>query len=181
MDITVRKLESGDNVKEFDCGNVQLNEYLRRYARANQRRMFGVTYVAVCCSFDPCKVIGYFTLANTSIPRQGLPESFLKGTPKYQGLPAFLLARIAVDLKFQKRQIGELLLSRCFECCLTVTKVSAARYVIAHVKPSAITWYERFNFVHIEGGEPDEQVKMFVDLEVVQSAIDLRAVAGGAN
>lgn len=181
MDITVRKLEAHDNVRDFDCGNGQLNEYLRRYAYANQRRMFGVTYAAVCCTTDPCKVIGYFTLANTSIPRQGLSESFLKGTPKYQSLPAFLLARIAVDKEYQGKQIGELLLSRCFECCLAVAKVSGARYVIAHVKTSAISWYERFNFSHIEGGEPDEQVKMFIDLEVVRSAIDLRSVQGGAN
>src|SRR5271155_4488713 len=138
MDITIRKLEANDHVKDFDCGNPQLNEYLRRYAHNNQRRMFGVTYVAVCCSTNPCKVIGYFTLANTSISRQGMPEDFLKGTPKYQSLPAFLLARLAVDSQFQRKQIGELLLSRCFEFCLTVAKVSAARYVLAHVKPAAI-------------------------------------------
>lgn len=175
MDITVRKLEAGDDTKGFDCGNSQLNEFLSRHALTNQRRMFGVTYVAVCCDKGHCKVIGYFTLANTSIPREGLPESMLKGIPKYQVLPAFLLGRIAVATEHQGKHIGELLLSRCFEHCLAVTKVSGARYVIADAKPTAVSWYERFNFIRIEGNELRDSVKMFVDLEVIQSAIDLRS------
>jgi len=176
MDIQFRKLESSDRTDEFDCGNASLNEYLRRYAPKDQRRMFGVTYVAVCCD-PPCKVIGYFTLANTSIPRQGIPEDLLKGLPKYQGLPAFLLGRLAVDKTHHKKGIGEVLLSRCFEHCLTISKVSGARYLVADVKPSAITWYERFNFLRIDGNQNAESIKMFVDLDTVRSAVDGKAAA----
>lgn len=175
MDIVIRKFEAADPTKDFDCGNGSLNDYLRRYAHTNQRRMFGVTYVAVCSQPSPTKVIGYFTIANTSIPRNGIPEVLLKGLPKYQDLPAFLLGRLAVDMDFQGKHIGEALLIRCFECCLTVAKVSGARYLIADVKPSAVGWYERFNFRKIEGGQNIDSVKMFVDLEVVKSAIDHRS------
>jgi len=136
--------------------------------------MFGVTYVAVCHQ-QPHNVLGYFTLANTSIPRQGLPEDMLKGTPKYQGLPAFLLGRLAVDKRHQGKDIGEVLLSHCFEHCLAIAKASGARYLIADVKPSAITWYERYNFRRIEGSQNADSVKMFVDLAVVNSAIDHKA------
>jgi ribosomal protein S18 acetylase RimI-like enzyme len=172
VDITIRKLEAPAQTDEFDCGNSSLNDYLRRDARQNQRRMFGVTHVAVSGGEQPCKVIGYFTLANTSIPRQGLPESLLKGVPKYQGLPAFLLARLAVDKAFQGRQIGELLLSRCYEHCLYLAKYSGARYLIADAKPAAISWYERYNFQRIAGNESGDSVKMFVDLEVVRTAME---------
>jgi GNAT superfamily N-acetyltransferase len=175
MDIHFRKLESSDRTDDFDCGNPPLNDYLHRYALKNQRRMFGVTYVAVCCNDQPCKVIGYFTLANTSIPRQGLPEDMLKGIPKYQGLPAFLLARLAVDKRHQRKDIGEVLLSHCFEHCLAISKVSGARYLIADAKLSAISWYERYNFRRIEGNQDSDSVKMFVDLATVSSAIDHRA------
>jgi GNAT superfamily N-acetyltransferase len=170
MDINFRRLESSDLTDDFDCGNASLNEYLRRYALKNQRRMFGVTYVAVCHP-QPHNVIGYFTLANTSVPRQGLPEDMLKGIPKYQGLPAFLLARLAVDKRHQGKAIGEVLLSHCFEYCLAIAKVTGARYLIADAKPSAITWYERYNFRRVEGNQDASSVKMFVDLATVRSAI----------
>lgn len=148
---------------------------------ANQRRMVGVTYVAFCHHQSRPRVIGYFTLANTAIPRNGLPEAMLKGLPKYAGLPAFLLGRLAVDKQYQGKQIGELLLSRCFEYCLTIAKVSGARYVITESLVSAASWYERFNFIHIQSDEASDYIKMFVDLQVIQSAIDLRAVSGGMN
>lgn len=132
--------------------------------------MFGVTYVAVCES----KVIGYFTLATTSIPRAGLPEDMLRGTPKYRGLPAFLLGRLAVDKRYQRKQLGEHLLSKCFEHCLFAAKWTGARYVIADVENSAISWYERYGFRRIDGGENMEWTKMLIDLEVVRAAIDHR-------
>ena len=180
MDIHFRKLEVSDRTDDFDCGNASLNEYLRRYAAKNQRRMFGVTYVAVGCQEEDCRVVGYFTLANTSIPRQGLPEELLKGLPKYQSLPAFLLGRLAVDSRYHGKGIGELLISRCFEYCLVLSKCSGARYLIADVKPAAVTWYERYNFRIISGSQNPDSTKMFVDLQVVKSAIDHKVASAAA-
>jgi GNAT superfamily N-acetyltransferase len=177
LDIHFRKLEASDRTDDFDCGDVQLNEYLKRYAIKNQRRMFGVTYVAACSQELPCRVIGYFTLANTSVSRDGLPAELLKGIPKYSGLPAFLLGRLAVHKPFQGKGIGEVLLSHCFEHCLTISKLSGARYLIADVKPTAITWYERYNFRSIEGSTNADWTKMFVDLAVIASAIDQKTHA----
>lgn len=174
MDITVRKLKTGDDTKDFDCGNPALNEFLRRYALTNQRRMVGVTYVAFCRHQGAPSVLGYYTLTNTAIPREGLPEKMLKGLPKYQSLPAFLIGRIAVDKAYQRKQIGELLLSRCLENCLICAKVSGARYVITEALLDAVPWYERFNFVRIDTDVPTEYTKMFLDLHVVRSAIDER-------
>lgn len=172
MDFTVRRIEASDNTQGFDCGNAQLNDFLRSQAKQLQRRMFGVTYVAV--SHSPVRVIGYYTLANTSIPRDGLPESLQKKVPYYQSLPAFLLARLAVDKEFKGKRIGELLLSRCFEHCLAISQCSGARYVIADAKDGAVSWYERFNFQRIDGGLSPNSTKMFIDLEVVKSSIETR-------
>jgi len=179
MDINFRKLEPSDTADDFDCGDDSLNEYLRRYAVRDRRRMFGVTYVAVC--HQPKRIIGYFTLANTSIPREGLPEELLKGLPKYQGLPAFLLGRLAVDKHLHGKGIGELLLSHCLEYCLVIAKCSGARYLIADVKPDAVGWYERYNFREIKGGRTAAWKKMFLDLKVANSAIDHRAAANASN
>ena len=176
MDFTVRRIEASDHAQGFDCGNPQLNEFLRSQAKQLQRRMFGVTYVAVSLHHSPHKVIGYFTLANTSIPRDGLPESLLKKIPRYQGLPAFLLARLAVDKEYHGKKIGEFLLSRCLEYCIAISKCSGGRFLIADAKDSAVTWYERFNFQRIGGGLSPNSTKMFIDLEIVKLAMERRDV-----
>jgi len=177
VDFTVRRIEPSDQTQDFDCGNGSLNEYLRKYARQDQRRMFGVTYVAVSSHNAPNRVIGYFTLAATAIPRAGLPENLLRGVPKYRDLPAFLLARLAVGHPYHGKRIGEVLLSKCFEHCLAVSKLCGARYLVADAKETAVSWYERYNFRRIAGSTDAETTKMLVDLEVVRSAIEVRGPA----
>ena len=180
MDIHFRRLEASDITDSFDCGQPHLNEFIHKYARQDQRRMLGVTYVAVCCN-DPNRVIGYYTLANTSVPRQGLPQEILRGMPKYQSLPAILLGRLAIDKRHQRKRLGELLLSRCFENCLLLAGFSGARYLIADVKESSVTWYERYNFRRIFGGPSADSTKMFVDLKVVSASIDYKAASAQAS
>lgn len=177
MDITCRKLEPADDTSSFDCGNAGLNDYLKKYARQDRRRRMGVTYAAVSCDRIPPKVVGYFTLANTSIPRAGLPEEMLRKIPRYQDLPAFLLGRLAVDRHMQGKRIGEMLLSRCFEHCLAIAQGTGARYLITDAIHSAVSWYERYNFRKIKGSADPNSVKMLVDLAVVESAIDLGRAA----
>lgn len=43
----IRRLDRGAGVGDFDCGEPELNEYLRRHAQRSQAAHFAVTYVAV--------------------------------------------------------------------------------------------------------------------------------------
>jgi hypothetical protein len=61
-------------VASFDCGDADLNTYLRRYAWKNQEKYnVGVTYV---CTDPPVSMaaLGYYTLANASISKADLPN-----------------------------------------------------------------------------------------------------------
>lgn len=148
-----------------------MNEYFHRYAKKNQGHMFGVTYV---CIYPPTQVIGFYTIANTTIPRSGIPEQLLTGLPKYQDIPAILLGRLAVDQKAQKKKIGELLISHCFDVYLHLTKICAARYIITDVYSAMAGFYEKYGFRLIEGSSNPHTTKMFLDLKVVRAALDLR-------
>src|SRR3954453_8324511 len=57
----IRKLAGDDEVKSFDCGQVDLNEWLSRYAYANQRS--GMATVFVTTPVDRQQVVGYYALA----------------------------------------------------------------------------------------------------------------------
>jgi hypothetical protein len=73
--VTIRRLEESDEVEGFDCGDEPLNNYLKRHAWTNQQKVsIGVTYVAVDES-APRTVLGYFTLATSSVPRDRFPKS----------------------------------------------------------------------------------------------------------
>jgi hypothetical protein len=57
-------------------------------------------------------VLGYYTLSAHSIERDALPETVVKRLklPKYLHIPANLMGRLAVDLKYQGQRLGEILL-----------------------------------------------------------------------
>lgn len=95
MAVVIRQLEESDEVNAFDCGDEPLNNYLNRHAWINQQRnSIGVTYVALDDG-APRSVLGYFTLATSSIPRDRFPKKYVRGLPPYD-LPLILLARLAV-------------------------------------------------------------------------------------
>lgn len=75
MRLLIRQLEEDDQRAGFDCGDETLNDYLRRFAWQNQvRNQVGVTWVAVEGS-HPRLILGYHTLASSSISRERLVEA----------------------------------------------------------------------------------------------------------
>src|SRR5713101_3693042 len=110
MAIVIRRLEEHDEVENFDCGDDALNNYLKRHAWTNQQKSsIGVSYVALD-EDAPRTVLGYFTLAMASVPRDTFPKKYVRGLPPYD-LPLILLARLAVDRRFAGRGLGHALIS----------------------------------------------------------------------
>src|ERR1700686_131765 len=110
MAIVIRRLEEHDGVENFDCGDHALNNYLRRHAWTNQQKSsIGVSYVALD-EDAPRTVLGYFTLAMASVPRDAFPKKYVRGMPPYD-LPLILLARLPVDRRFAGRGLGHALIS----------------------------------------------------------------------
>src|SRR5689334_13030779 len=106
MAVLIRRLEQPDDTSAFDCGNAPLNNYL-------------VTYVAVD-QIAPRAVLGYFTLATSSVPREAFPKKYVRGLPPPYDLPLILLARLAVDRRFAGKGIGRALISEAFRISLRV-------------------------------------------------------------
>src|SRR4051794_845022 len=96
MAIFIRRLDRQDEVDGFDCGDVPLNNYLKRHAWENQDKIsIGVSYVAID-EIAPRTVLGYFTVAMASVPRSAFPRKYVRGLPPYD-VPLILSARLAVD------------------------------------------------------------------------------------
>jgi predicted GNAT family N-acyltransferase len=164
----IRRLEEFDSVENFDCGDEALNNYLKRHAWNNQQKSsIGVTYIAAEAS-APRAVIGYFTLATSSVPRDSLPKKYVRGLPAYD-LPTVLLARLAVDRRFGGRGLGHGLLSEALKISLSVSKRVGCRYVIVDAYSTALDWYRKYGFVPIEGGKSGS-VRMYLDIRTIEAA-----------
>ena len=170
MAIVIRRLEEHDEVENFDCGDEPLDNYLQRHAWTNREKSsIDVSYVA----FDedaPRTVLGYFTLAMASVPRDTFPKKYVRGLPPYD-LPLILLARLAVDRRFSGRGLGHALISEALRISMRVSDEVGCRCIITDAYRDRVRWYERYGFVPIKGAAESGPQRMFLDVRTVREAL----------
>lgn len=136
------KLTINHLVNNFDCGYPTLNNWLRRYALQNQRANAAMTFVV--CSQN--NVVGYYSLAVGSVEHDIVPSRIKKGLARHP-IPIMVLARLAVDLRYQGQNIGKGLLKDAICRTLQASEYAGIRAIFVHAKDEkARRFYERFDF-----------------------------------
>ena len=60
--ITIERLSSHHDRRDFDCGVAELNSYLMKYSGQHERKGIGRTYVA---TEEDARVLGYYTISSS--------------------------------------------------------------------------------------------------------------------
>ena len=135
-------LAPAHDTESFDCGQVPLNEYLRRFAWTNQQANAARTYVATRSNI----VVGYYTLAFGSVEPNAASARVRKGLARHP-IPVMVLARLAVDEREQRRGLGKALLKDAILRTLQAAEIAGLRALIVHAKDAAAReFYVRFGF-----------------------------------
>ena len=115
-------------------------------------------------------MVGYFTLATASVPREAFPKKYARGLPPYE-LPLILLARLAVDRRFSGKGLGHALISEPLKIALRVADDVGCRCIITDAYRDAIGWYARYGFVTLEGAGASGPQRMYLDIRTVRMAL----------
>ena len=110
-------LDARHRLEEFDCGKHALTEWLLRHARQAQGSGSARTFVAC----DGERVAGYYSLTVGQIDTLEAPERVRRGMGQYP-IPPIILARLAVDLDYQKRGLGLSLLQDAIRRAVAVAE-----------------------------------------------------------
>jgi len=154
------------NRDEFDCGSVELNEYLQRYARQNHESGGAKTFVAVSV-FEPASVLGYYSISPASIEFARVPRELTRKLGRYE-VPVFRLGRLAVSLSMQGRGLGgDLLLSAGLRALAVASEVGGVALAIDAKDGRAAAWYERFGALRLL----DDPLKLILPLATIASAV----------
>lgn len=125
------QLTKAHNKEQFDCGDINLNMFLKKYALQNHKINSSKTYVSIDKSNK--NVIAYYTLAYGSVEHIEATPQVKKRMPQYP-IPAMILARLAVDINYQGYGIGQSLLKDAIERTLGASEIAGLRAVVAHAK-----------------------------------------------
>ncbi len=157
----------------FDCGKEPLNRFIQQQARQNADRYLGVTHVVVEKP-GASQIQGYYTLVTRTVESSEIP-------PEKRRLPkgpigVILLGRLAVDLRFQGRRLGQRMLLRSMaEVTRAAQKIGIYALVLDTIDNEAKQWYLGLDFGFQEF--PENSARLFVTVRFLEQ-LDLGPLTG---
>lgn len=120
-----------------------LDDWLRTFARANQRQ--GFTRVMVV--HEGGMIVGYYGLAPSAIDPSTAPRRVRTGRPP-DPIPCLLIGQLAVDRRHQGRGIGSTLVADAFRRCLAGADIIGGRAIVVRaIDAEAELYWQSWGFV----------------------------------
>ena len=159
----IEALTSAHTSHGFSCGNAGLDDYIKRYARQDQRRDLARTFVAV--EENQGRVDGYYTLAAGCVRPSILPPEETKGLPRYD-VPVVLLGRLAVDGQRQGQGLGAELLLDAFKRTLRLSNEVGIRAMTVWAADENVRgFYLRYGFSSFN----DDRLHLYLPLSLIRA------------
>lgn len=141
-----RKLKLSDDLSNFNCDledDLGCNDFIHKENEAKlfQKERHGITYLF----FYEDTMIGYVTLAMSSIPAQRIDKRYKKRI-RLKFYPSLLIGRLAVDNNWRRMGVGMYLCNWCIGVAIKFSEKIGCRYVILETRESKIEFYQRCGF-----------------------------------
>ena len=151
-------------IKTFDCGKPDMDRFLVRFAVKHTKLGISRTWVLPVLGEQRQPVAAYYTLAASTVEREDIP--FEKSLPTYP-VPVVLLARLAVDRRFQGLRLGEKTLITALRKSVELTDngLPAVGVILDVLDEDALEFYQCFKIFEPFTTDP---MRLFVPLSVVR-------------
>lgn len=129
--------------KSFDCGDADLNVWLKQTARQHKAKGVSSTFVMVSDETS-VEILGFYAISLAELVNANLPEQYGKRLP--HKVPVFRLGRLATALSHQGKGIGEFMLFDVIDRATRVAGEVGGIGLVVNAKHSAVEFYQRYGF-----------------------------------
>lgn len=153
--------------ESFDCGNENLNLFLRQISRQHNEKGISKTYVLVDeNSRSPKEILGFFSLNICQVEAGKLPHEFIKKFPRL--VAGIKIGRLAVNKHYQRQGLGRMLVVAALEKCLQIFEIAGGIGVFVDAKDvGARDYYFQFGFKKFQ----TEELQMFLPMETARELL----------
>lgn len=153
--ITIERLSSHHDRRDFDCGVAELYSYLVKYSGQHERKGIGRTYVA---TEEDARVLGYYTISSS-----GVAFDVPKKLPRHP-IPVALIGRLAVDITARRRKLGETLLIHALRSAQRASRiVGIYALVVNALDESARNFYMKYGFEELI----DDRLHLYLPMKTI--------------
>lgn len=165
----IKALNKDHDRNSFDCGNIDLNNFLKKTARQAADKNLSRTFVLT--DGDNPKIFGFISITPCSINIEDIPEKQRKKYPPQHGLPAIRLARLAVGQQDRGNGFGEVLLIEAMSITAKIAESAGGIGLFVDAKDEkARTFYEKYGFVV---SNPAKPMQLFMPLHTILATLSL--------
>ena len=163
----IKLLDSFSNIKSFNCGDADLNDFLQNDAEMFFYKRIANTYIVE----SEGKIIAYFSLLNDKVSRNDASNSSWKRLKKlfprskqFSSYPSVKVGRFVVDVNYEWQGLGRYLMTE-IKSALMRKRVPAFRFLTVDAYLSAVSFYEKNGFKMLVGADKDKHTRaMYFDL-----------------
>ena len=166
------RLNPENSVKDFRCGDPDLDDFIQSRASGFQKHLLAVSYA--CADAETGRMLAYCSLANDKVAvgdfkdktefnrfrkKQGFPNE-----KRLKSYPAVKLCRLGVDESAKGQQIGTTVLDYIKSMFVFENK-TGCRFLTVDAYLEAVPFYEKngFRFMNVEDHDPHTRL-MYYDL-----------------
>jgi len=139
----VQPLTEGHDRKGFDCGDTELNGWLRRVAKQHKEKGVSSTFVVVAEQSSQ-EIQGFYAISLAELVNADLPAQYRKRLPTK--VPVFRLGRLATAISHQGKGIGEFMLFDAIDRITRIASEVGGIGFVVNAKPTAVDFYKRYGF-----------------------------------
>lgn len=149
----------------FSCEQPSLTTYLKEQVSQDIRKKLALCFVTLD---EKNNVTGYYTLSNSSISRDVVPQD-VQMKLGYKDIPVTLLGRLARDETYTGQGLGEFLLMDAMYRSVSASRGQSASFALVTdpIDAHAEKFYAKYGLSKLEGSQ-----RMFIPMKTIEGLFD---------
>lgn len=164
------RLNNDTEIKPFESGDEDLNDFLLNEAKDYLASLLSVTYTLQ----NDTDTVAYYCLSNDRLSQQAENKSIwnkinrlISNKKRRKSYPAVKIGRLAVSKKFANMGIGTMIIDIIKELYENISLQNAGcRFIIVDAYKNALSFYEKNGFRYLTENDKNDATRiMYFDLK----------------